>query len=435
MRVLGIDVGTSSVKAAVLEIDSGAAIGPIARVGYALDRQDADAATLPTQRLLDAVLSVARQAIATGGAVEGIGFSCMSPALLLLGENDAPLTPILTHLDHRCRDEARRIEAECGKEFLASIGNRPLPGGISVVAYADQVRRDPALKPKIRRYLHVDGWLGLTFTGEAALDYGNASFTGLYNTLSTHDWSPRWLEHFGVDRRWLPKVVSGDETLGGLRPDIAAKIGARAGLSVKLGAPDTSSALLAARLQFGELLHVVGTTQVLAVRTKHPTPAPDHLTRLLGVGDGYLQLAHNPVGGVALDWMHELCFRDQSREQFYAESVQQAIDHPTEVILDPPYLGGDRLQIDARRAAFRELTLGHTRLDLLAAVLQAMRIHHREAVLALGQGDRFSRIVLTGGGAEIAMRVIPDYKQRRVEQIDEASLHGVARLFDPPSKT
>jgi hypothetical protein len=97
--------------------------------------------------------------------------------------------------------------------------------------------------------------------------------------------------------------------------------------------------------------------------------------------------------------------------------------------LDPPYLGGDRLEIEPQQAAFRGLTLTTDRIDLLAAVLQAMRQRHYEALGALGMGTRFNRIFLTGGGAEVVQRLIPEYRQGAVFPLEEGSLRGVARLF------
>ncbi len=429
MHVLGIDVGTSSVKAAVLDVETGEPVGKIAHVGYELDRPTPETATIPPERLWKAVLDAARQAVDGQRDVQGIGFSFFTPALLLLDAADEPLTSIVTHLDHRSRSEAARIEAECGEEFLAMTGNRPLPGGISAVSYAYLVRQQPSLPRLVRRYLHVDSWIGLRFTGEAAMDCGNACFTGVFDTMGTHDWCDRWCNYFGIERAWLPPARSGDVTLGGLRGEIAQQLNLPPGIPVKLGTADTSSALLAARIEVGDLLHVVGTTQVLAVRTAQPRPAADHLTRLLGVGDGYVHVAHNPVGGVALEWMHQLCFHDQSTAEFYAQSIPAAIARQTDVLLDPPYLGGDRLQIEERRAAFRELTIAHERLDLLAAVLAAMRSHHAQATAVVADGQTFRRIVLTGGGAAIARQVIYDRETRAVEMIEEASLRGVARLF------
>src|SRR5262249_52943506 len=97
----------------------------------------------------------------------------------------------------------------------------------------------------------------------------------------------------------------------------------------------------------------------------------------------------------------------------------------------PPFLGGDRLQIDARRAAFHDLTLASDRMDLLAALLAAMREGYRAAFAALDwESPPPSRIVLTGGGHETLRRLLREWGAGNGETIDEAAMRGVARLFD-----
>jgi sugar (pentulose or hexulose) kinase len=149
------------------------------------------------------------------------------------------------------------------------------------------------------------------------------------------------------------------------------------------------------------------------------------------VGEAFIHVTHNPVGGVALDWLHDLCFREQSGQEFYEKTIPLAEGRTTGVVLDPPFLGGDRLEIEARRAAFRELTLATDRLDLLAAVLHAMRRHHREALAALAMDQPAQRRFLTGGGADVVRKLLPEYAGGRVELLEEGSLRGVARLFAP----
>jgi xylulokinase len=429
MRILALDVGTSSVKAAVLEVVSAAPVGPVAKAGYALDHPTPDAAEVPAERLWSAVAAAAREAAQGAAGVEAIGLSCLMPALVLLDGADRPLAPIWTHLDRRARPAARQVWAEVGAAFLAAAGNRPLPGGISAVCYRQQLHDDPGLAGRVKSYLHANGWLGLRLTGERAFDRGNACFTGLYGTLTDRAWSQRWCTYFAVDLSWLPPVVCGRTTLGGLRPEAAAELGLPAGLPVKLGTADTSSAMLAAGMGPGDLLHVVGTTQVLAALTGTPRPDAKRLTRQLGVGEAFIHVTHNPVGGAALDWLRDLCFRDQAEPEFYERTIPAARERATMVTLDPPFLGGDRLEIEAHRAAFRELTLASDRLDLLAAVLEAMRQRHREALAALGLGERFRRIFLTGGGAEVVRQLIPEYATATVQLLEEGSLRGVARLF------
>jgi sugar (pentulose or hexulose) kinase len=403
----------------------------VGRAAYDLDFPTPDAAEVPADRLWSAVAAAAREATHGIEGVEGVGLAVLTPALVLVDAADRPVLPVYTHLDRRARPAARQVWAAVGEEFLAETGNRPLPGGVTAVCLRQLLTDDPYLHDHIKSYLHVNGWLALRMTGERAFDPGNASFTGLYGTLTDRRWSPRWCDYFEVDAAWLPPVVCGSTTVGTLRSAAATELGVPAGLPVKLGTADTSSAMLAAGMTKGDLLHVVGTTQVVTAIVEHPQPDPRRLTRLLGVGDAFIQVAHNPVGGAALDWLRELCFRDQSEEEFYRRTIPEALEHRTIVTLDPPFLGGDRLEIEAHRAAFRNLTLATDRLDVLAALLHEMRRQHGKALEALGAGDRFGRIFLTGGGADVVRRLIPEYVTMQVDIIDEASLRGVARLFLP----
>src|SRR5579885_1238022 len=197
MRILALDVGTSSVKAAVLDAATTQPVGPVAHVAYPLDFPTPDAA------------AAGRQAAAGVEGVEGVGLSVLTPALVLLDAADRPLLPIWTHLDRRARPAARQVWAAVGPEFLATTGNRPLPGGMTAVCWKQIVRDSPYLHRRLHSYLHANGWLALRLTGERAFDPGNASVTGLFHTLGDQQWSPRWCEYFEVPLSALPRVLDG----------------------------------------------------------------------------------------------------------------------------------------------------------------------------------------------------------------------------------
>ncbi len=434
MNILAIDVGTSSVKAGILDQASGSPISqPLAKTEYRLHHPSNDAAEIVPGELWQAVTSAARKAVdhaPPGTPIDGIGLTCLMPALVLLDAQDQPLVPIWIHLDRRSRTVARRVLNDVGDEFLASVGNRPLPGGISVLCYARQLELDPSLRGRVRRFLHMHGWLAFCLTGVAAFDPANASFTGVWNTITDQQWSSRWCDYFQLDPACLPPVVCGTTTLGGLRQDIARDWNVPAGIPVKLGTADTSSAMLAAKMDDHSLLHSVGTTQVLARLVKKPRPDPRRLTRHLGVGDHFIYVAHNPVGGVALDFLHQLCFREQSAQEFFEQSIPQAQSRTTEVRLNPPFLGGDRLEIEPRLASFTHLTLSTDRLDLLAAVLQALQIGHRQAFAALDcPWEEVRTVYLTGGGAEVVRHLIHEYDSMNLRPINHGAITGVTQLF------
>jgi len=429
MQILALDVGTSSVKAAVLDVAMARPVGQIAHVRYELDSPTPDAAEVHAGRLWNAVAAAAREATLHTPGVEGVGLSCLTPVLVLVDKSHKLLGPIWTHLDRRARGAARQIWQGVGPEFLSTVGNRPLPGGITVVCYRQLLETEPYLIHKVRLYLHANGWLALHMTGEAAFDPSNASFSGLYNTMTDRQWSQRWCDYFEVERDWLPPVVDGRTIVGAVRSAVAAELGVPAGVPLRLGVADTSSAMLAAGMRPGDLLHEVGTTQVLAALTNNPRPSPVRLTRQFGVGADFVHVTHNPVGGAALEWIHKVCFHDQEAAEFYERTIPLARTYKTRVTLDPPYLGGDRLEIEAHRAAFRDLTVTTDRMELLSALLEAMVQQHRKAVANLGVGDSFRRIFLGGGGAEVVHRLLPEYAGAEVRTNEEGSLLGVARLF------
>src|SRR5262249_28889216 len=326
-----------------------------------------------------------------------------------LDDKDQPAASIRLPQDRRSRPAARQVQAECGDEFLAEVGSRPLPGGISAVAFRQVVTDDPYLIREVRRFLHLNSWLALIITGETAFDQANASLSGLFGTLTTGRWWPRWCEYFEVAPAWLPPIVDGSATVGTVRSAVAAELGVPAGLPVKLGTTQLCTALLGAEMATGELFHSIEETQTLATLTNKPSADYRRLVFRHGVGNGFVHAASNPVGGAALSWVHALCFRDQSDEEFRERTIPQALQRTTRVTLDPACVGGDCLEIEAHRAAFRDLTLETDRLDLLASLLHEMRRQHERAQAALGSTEPWRRVLLTGRNAAMVRPLLPNY--------------------------
>lgn len=427
MQILAIDIGTSSVKAAVLETTTGQPVGTIVKTDYPLLSTEPEMTAIEPDELWKAITSSVKQ-VTHGRQVQGIGISCLTPCLVLLDKNDQPLIPLVTHLDRRARPTAKALDTRFGTEFLRETGNRPLPGGISSVFFKDWADQHPDQASLVHRYLHLNSWIALRLTGQTGFDPGNACFTGLCKAADL-TWSNEWCINLGVKPTWLPAIVPGNTTIGTLRSEWAFAWSLTTGIPVKLGLADTSSAILAAGMEPGDLLHLVGTTQVLAILTDAPEPSSIRLTRHLGVGDSYMHVTHNPVGGVALDWLHQLCFRDVPEADYYTIMIERALDRQTNVTLDPLFLGGDRLEIEEKKAGFKLLSLGTDRIDLLSALLYAMKTGHRAAWNALGRSQPPKRIFLSGGGAKVVRKLLPEYQQADVVELDQASLLGVARLF------
>src|SRR5215212_7251462 len=134
MTLLGLDIGSSSVKAAILR--GTRIVGRVARESFAT-HYDGLRAEVEPDALLRAVSAAIRQLGAAARRVDCIGLSVMSPAWVAMDKRGRPITPIVTHQDRRSVEVARELERRVGKaRHLKLAGNRPFPGGISSTTWA-----------------------------------------------------------------------------------------------------------------------------------------------------------------------------------------------------------------------------------------------------------------------------------------------------------
>src|SRR5690242_4016990 len=142
MPLLGLDIGSSSVKAGILR--AGRVVGRVVRQTFPT-RYDGVRAEVDGDDLLRAVARAVRQLGPAARRVEAVALSVMSPAWVAMDKRGRPVTPIVTHQDRRSIDVARELERRVGKRRLLRLaGNRPFPGGISSTTWAWFNRNEPA---------------------------------------------------------------------------------------------------------------------------------------------------------------------------------------------------------------------------------------------------------------------------------------------------
>src|SRR5947209_8775665 len=139
MDLLGIDIGSSSVKCAVLR--NGKLHGKIVHAAFAT-RRDGVKVEVEPAAMLKAVTEAACETRAK--KVDAIALSVMSPAWVAMDAGGMALTPIVTHQDRRSVEEAHALEDRVGKEkYLHTAGTRPFPGGISSTTWAWYLKHEP----------------------------------------------------------------------------------------------------------------------------------------------------------------------------------------------------------------------------------------------------------------------------------------------------
>jgi xylulokinase len=444
---LALDVGSSSVKAAVLVGMEPAS--PLVRVPFET-RYDGVHAEVDPERIVRAVARAAREVLGQKvvKGIDVVAIATMAPSWLAMDKRGRPLTPVVTHQDRRAVEEARIIESVVGREVhLALTGNLPVPGGISSTTAFHFCRNERGVMRRAELVGHLSTYLLHALTGQRAMDPGNASFTGLYHTTGRMPtdgrsmWHESLVEMVGLKARQLPAVLTGDSVAGLLTAGGARLLSLPRGTPVLTGVMDTSAAILLGGAKPGMLFNVCGSTDVLATVTMNPVPDARYLTRHLGAGEAWLAVCTIPASGAALAWAKATLFGELSDGAFYklAHKLARGRDRGGERakgrgqgVVFAPQLAGSRLSVEQPTGAFTGLRLSTTREEMLVAVIDALARASAERLPVLRSVcRRLSREVLRTGGAQQLLGPIlyRDWVGRfRFVDVPEATVIGLGKL-------
>src|SRR5438067_126583 len=128
MLLLALDIGSSSVKAALVRDKR--IVGKAMRVSYRT-RMQALCVEIEAREILRAVEKAIGGLGARGKSADVLALSTMGPSWVAMDGKHNAITPIVTHQDRRSIGQAKEIERRAGKaRHLRIAGNRPFPGGI-----------------------------------------------------------------------------------------------------------------------------------------------------------------------------------------------------------------------------------------------------------------------------------------------------------------
>jgi len=403
---LGIDIGTSSVKAVVIDDDhrpTATASAPLA-LSHPRPLWSEQAPQDWWQAVVDSLDALAAAAPAAMAAVRGIGLSGQMLGVTLLDAADTPIRPALLWNDGRASAECAELH-RCLKDFVDIVGCRAMPG-FSAPKLLWLSRHEPDAMARARRILLTKDYVRLRLTGEAVSDRADASATLLMDT-ARGDWHDGILAACGVDRAHLPRLVESAEVSGALRGKLAARWCLPAGTPVAGGGGDNMCAGVGVgAVQAGAAYISLGTSGVYFVANDRFVPAQGggmH-THRHAVPGLFAQHAVALSAGAALAWIAGVLGR-RDIAALMTEVESQGLPPDTTPVFTP-YLAGERTPHDnpLLTATFSGLTHMTGPHHLVQAVLEGVALALADGHAALtNDGARIERIVLTGGGARSAL--------------------------------
>jgi xylulokinase len=410
LQLLGIDLGTSAVKALVVGLDG--TVRGRGSAPYPTDQPTPDRAEQDPHAWWQATTIAVRQAIAEASSAEiaAIGLSGQMHGTVFLGEN-AATGPAIIWSDRRSAAEVDELTTRIGHDRLVQITGSALATGFQAATIRWVKQHQPEGWAVVRTVLLPKDYLGWRLTGDLITEPSDAASTLLLD-IHRRDWSDDILSALDLSRAHLPQIVASTTIRGALQDTTAAELGLQRDIPVVAGGADAPLAALAAGVvdPTTMLLTLSSGSQVLVPAT---TPTVDPLGRVhtwcscLDRGARWYQMGATLASGLAVQWLRENVFSlDGPNAHHELDRRASATPPGAAGLLFLPYLAGERTpHLDPHaRGVFLGLSTNHHRGHLTRAVMEGATLALFDAARVLpSSGAAPEKIVLAGGGARSAV--------------------------------
>jgi len=403
--LLGIDLGTSSVKSVI--IDNDGRIAGLAQEEYVIDTPRSGWAEQNPETWWRAVCLTTVAALngagINAGEIAGVGFSGQMHGTVLLDERGEPLRPAIIWADQRSAEECREIYEKVGRERLAELTLNPVAAGFMAASLLWLKKHEPDVFARARTVLLPKDYIRFRMTGVLSSEPSDACSTLLFDTRNRR-WSDELIEMLDLPRSIFPLITETYEVVGEVTAEAARAMGLRDGTPVTAGGGDQPIAAVAnGVIECGTLLATIGTGGQLFTPLSEPKYDPQLRTHTFchALPDRWFIMGAMLSAGMSLKWFRDkvMCGGD------YEELSRAAADVPAgcEGLIFLPYLVGERTpHMDPEATgAFVGLSLRHTRAHMARAIMEGVAFAMRDSLEIFREiGVSYECVVASGGGAK-----------------------------------
>ena len=397
--LLGIDLGTSSVKAALIEADT-LSVAAVATQEYPVHHPQPGYAEQSPEEWWQALVRAVRTAVINinPARIKCIGLSGQMHGLVCLGHNRELLSPAIIWADARTSAEVKDLtafQASC----TAILPGRPA-AGFAAASALWLSRHRPDILNKMEVVLLPKDYVRYLLTGVIVTDPSDASSTWLYD-VAKGDWAPEVVAFCGLNASQMPPIKPSAVQSGTVTAIVAHELGLPVGIPVVTGSADLpAQALGHGIVDPGTVLVTVGTGGQVFTPCLHPQVDPQQRLYVFQhnlPGRWYMQAAILSAG-LSLRWLRGLIGMATRSDSYETLShMANDIDAGAEGLLFLPYLAGERTpHMDVKASAlFLGLRLHHGAPHLARAVMEGVGFALKENLDLVASESAF--ITLSGG--------------------------------------
>ena len=391
--LLGLDVGTTRVKAVVFDL-SGQVVASARRA--TCWSSDADGTAMDAVELRSLILDVAGEAAtaavsASGGCVTGIGTTGMGEAGVLAGPDDEPMGPVRAWYDER--GDVETIRRSIGAHAFHEATGMPLTAQPSLAKVLHQITESPAAAGAVRFY-SVPEWAARCLGSRPVSELSLASRTGLLDVVTGLPWDGA---HQLLGKNLLNELVSAGTDVGRARGDVPPVL--RGAILTVAGHDHQVAALAAGAAVDGALFDSLGTAEALLRFTAGPLDrhvvaslAAQRITAGRAVVPGHWCVLHGLLTGFALERLAALL--GATDERALVRLGEQALTAPPSRVRVQMGTDGMRITLPVEGAGSYEVTPAAVWAAAVEAAAQASGVAVRAVAEMIGE----HRTVIAAGG-------------------------------------
>ena len=402
MLYIGIDLGTSAVK--LLLMDGEGEIQNVVSKEYPIEFPQPGWSQQNPEDWRDAVLEGIPELLRGFDAaqVAGIGAGGQMHGLVVLDEHDQVIRPAILWNDGRTAREVDYLNGTVGKEKLSAWTANIAFAGFTAPKLLWMREHEPENFARIRKIMLPKDYINFLLTGVHCTDYSDASGMLLLD-VEHRRWSREMLDLCGITEGQMPRLFESYETVGTLRPEVAARLGLSSDVKVCAGAGDNAAAAIGTgTVGEGACNISLGTSGTIFISSEKFGVDPHNALHAFAHADGHYHLMGCMLSAASCNkWLMEDIFRtgDYAAEQAPITPEKLGNNH----VYFLPYLMGERSPINDTdaRGTFVGMTMDTTRSDLTQAVLEGVAFAIRDSLeVARSLGISIRRSMLCGGGAK-----------------------------------
>jgi xylulokinase len=403
--LLGIDLGTSSVKAVV--IDERGNLLARGSAEYPIHTPHAGWAEQDTRDWWNATLSAVRQAVqGLEGRIAALGLSGQMHGTVLLDENDTAPDPAVIWADQRSAGEVLEFSRVVGEDLLARVAGTAPAAGFMGPTLLWMKRNQPRRLERARSVLLPKDYLRLRMTGVTATEASDASSTALFD-VKRRSWSSLIIKKLGLPESLFPRVLESAQVAGKLRKEQAGELGLPAGLPVVAGCADQAAQAVGnGLLEPGRGSVTIGSGGQIFQSLRAPVVnrelnlhvfchAPENRWYVMGA---------MLTAGLSFRWFRDLIGLTARPDAYdYLSQAASEISPGAEGLLFLPYLAGERSpHMDpGARGAFVGCTMRHGMAHMARAIMEGVAFALRQVMDAMAVLEvPFKELMAAGNGLE-----------------------------------